>query len=86
MLCAVCGLELPIPNTTIKFYEGRKARVIRYPILNPIFAITPSPSREDPPIHITKEILNFQGYWIHDDCLRSALRGSMRYVMIVEEV
>ncbi len=95
MLCAVCGLEFPIPTKTIRYYEQkRKARTIRYPVLNPIYnGVFPMPnfndfnappSVEDPPIHITQEILKIAGYWVHDDCVVHALNGLLEYAYVVE--
>lgn len=96
MLCAVCGLEFPLPTKTIRYYEQkRKARTIRYPVLNPIYNgvfpmpnfndfNAPAPSLEDPPIHITHEILKISGYWVHDTCLRNALNDLFFYAYLVE--
>ena len=89
MLCAVCGVSLPLPSEEIIFHASRyggENRIIRYAIPPPMFPLPVF--TDDPSKHLfeTKEIIKMFGYWVHDDCAKKAyeLRGVLPYAAIVD--
>lgn len=89
MLCAVCGVSLPLPSEEIVFHASRYGgsnRTIRYAIIPPLFPLpvfTLDPTKD---ILESKELIKMYGYWVHDDCAKKAyeLRGVLPYAAIVD--